>query len=498
MKGVPGAVTESASRRPGKTALAEEGRSLSYAGLLDSARRLAGVLAARGVREGDRVALLLPNTVDFAVAYLGIQFAGACVVPVNVLLAPPEVEFILRDAEPRALVGLDALIAPLGDLPARLGLAVLPVGRGAGGLDALVGDAQPLEAPDIDEREALAAIVYTSGTTGRPKGAMLTHHNLLSDVRAAVQVLGNTEDDVYLCVLPMFHCFAATVCMLLPLCAGGTTVVLDRFTPERVLAAIERHRVTIFAGVPSMYALLAQADPSRYDLSSWRLAVSGGASLPPAVMKRFEERYGVPVVEGDGPTECSPVTCVNPPAGPRKPGSVGLPLPCNEMMIVDEAMNPLPPGRVGEIVVRGDNVMKGYWRRPEETAEAMAGGWFHTGDLGEMDEDGYFYIVDRKKDLVIVGGMNVYPREVEDAVCEYPGVAECAVVGEPDELYGEVPVAYVIPAEGAQVAPGDLTRFLRGRLAAFKVPRRIYIVQDLPRSATGKVLKRALRRPRLD
>jgi long-chain acyl-CoA synthetase len=343
------------------------------------------------------------------------------------------------------------------------------------------------------EAEDVAACLYTSGTTGRAKGAMLTHKNLLANIQSFREILHVTEDDVFLCVLPMFHAFAATVLFLEPLSLGATIVVEPRFAPDLVLKAIGEHGVTLFAGVPAMFAVLASLPRPAADFSAWRLCISGGAPLPPPVLEGFEAKYGVPIYEGYGPTECAPVLTVNPPLGLRKIGSVGPAIPQVELRIVDEAGAPVPVGQVGEIVARGPNVMKGYLNRPDETAGVLRDGWYHTGDLGRVDADGYYYIVDRKTDLIIVGGLNVYPREVELALASHPAVAEAAVIGVPDPARGEAPSALVVLRDGQQAGTQELIQWCRQRLANYKVPRTVTFVSQLPKSATGKVLKAKLR-----
>jgi long-chain acyl-CoA synthetase len=348
----------------------------------------------------------------------------------------------------------------------------------------------------VNPVEDLAAILYTSGTTGRPKGAMLTHANLSANAGAVAQALKLTPgQDRILVVLPMFHAFAATVGMLTPLMRGLAMVILDRFEPRLVSSAIARHQATVFLGVPSMYSLLLRLEDE--EVPQWRsvrLCVSGGAGMPQAVMSAFEGRFEIPVLEGDGPTECAPVTCVNPLDGPRKPGSVGVPVPGVEMRVADEDGRTLADGEHGEVCVRGPSVMKGYWGLGNETAASFFGDWFRTGDLGYRDGDGYFFLVDRIKDLVIVNGMNVYPRVIEEVLYGHPEVAEAAVVGEPHGLHGEIPVAYVVAKPGAALEPPVLREWCRRHLGRHEVPRRVELRDSLPRNAAGKILKRELRR----
>ena len=339
-------------------------------------------------------------------------------------------------------------------------------------------------------------LIYTSGTTGQPKGAVLSHRNLLANARSCRELIGVSSDDTFLAVLPLFHSFGATVCMILPLLAGAEIVLQTAFAPLPVLETLEKHQVTIFAGVPAMFAVLTKCRTSReYDLRSLRACVSGGAPLPLQVLSGFQERYGAVLVEGYGPTEGSPVVSANPPNGVQKPGSVGPPILGVEVRIVDDAGQDLPTGEVGEIIVAGDNVMQGYWQDATATAEAIKDGWLYTGDLGKLDTDGYLYIVDRKKDMIIVGGTNVYPREVEDVIALMPQVAEVAVVGRPDPVRGERVRAVIVPAEGIELSAEQVISHCRQHLAPFKVPRIVEFRESLPKSALGKVLKRELRQP---
>jgi len=469
---------------------------------LDSASDgLAGSLADRGIGEGDRIGLYCPNAPEFALAYLGILKAGATVVPINLMLNPKEIAFILDDAGAKGLFFHHALADAASSARAAapgLGLAVRIGGAGGGDptLDELANHRGGAPAPKLDPAEHLAAILYTSGTTGRPKGAMLTHHNLMSNAASITKALAlRPVQDRMLVVLPMFHAFAATVGMLTPLIHGLSLVIADRFEPKLVSAAIAEHGATVFLGVPSMYSLLLRLDEE--GLGQWhsvRFCISGGAAMPKAVMAAFEERFGIPVLEGDGPTECSPVTCVNPLAGPRKPGSVGLPVPDVEMRIAGSDGETLSDGEHGEVCVRGPNVMKGYWGLEEETRRSFFGDWFRTGDLGYRDDDGYFFLVDRIKDLIITNGMNVYPRVIEEVLYRHPDVAEAAVVGEPHQLHGEIPLAYVVAKPGTEPDPAALRQWCKEHLGRHEIPRRVLIRHALPKNAAGKILKRELRR----
>lgn len=497
---IPGRFRAVAADRAGATCIFDGSGGLRFGELDRMSDALAAALVARGLGPGGRIGLLCPNGRDFVVAYLGALKAGATLVPLNMLLHPRELGFILSDSGCRGLIHHEAFDAAAAqaaeglDLPLRLRI-------GGGCLAGLLNfHAVTLGAPtppnlELEPREAVAVILYTSGTTGRPKGAMLTHGNLVANSASVTAALGINREDRLLVVLPLFHAFAATVGMLTPLLHGGALVPVPRFDPKLVSQAIADHRATIFLGVPSMYGVLLRLDdPAVAQWSSVRLCVSGGAALPAAVMTAFEGRFQVPILEGDGPTECSPVTCVNPPVGVRKPGSVGLPVPGVEMRILDPGGAEVPDGTPGEVCVRGPSVMKGYFNLPEATRESFFGDWFRTGDLGLRDADGYFFLVDRIKDLIIVNGMNVYPRVIEEVLYAHPAVAEAAVVGEPDPRHGEIPVAHLALRPEARASVAELRAWCRARLGRHEVPRRLQIHPALPRNAAGKILKRELRR----
>jgi long-chain acyl-CoA synthetase len=488
---------------PERTAIRFAQRDISFAQLDALSGVVAGNLVQLGIQPADRVGLYCPNSDVFALAYLGIVKAGATVVPINLLLSPTEIHFILADSGCRGLIyhdgfsdsvtrfreGLDQLahVVCVGERPASA--------RDYAWLNLLGGGTEPPRltvAPEDD----VVSILYTSGTTGRPKGAMLTHRNLLSNTNSLSRVLDITPgDDVVLVVLPMFHAFAATVGMLLPMVRGCAFVPVPRFEPRLVVDTIADSGATIFLGVPSMYkVLMGLPDEAVERFSSVRVCISGGAAMPQELMRQFEHRFGLPIHEGDGPTECSPVTCVNPIAGVRKPGSVGLPIPGVAMSIRDRAGDEIADGEIGEICVRGDNVMKGYWNQPEETEAAFFRDWFRTGDLGYRDDDGYFYIIDRIKDMIIVNGMNVYPRVIEEVLYQHPSVTEAAVVGEPNELHGEIPVAFVSLEQDADADSQAVRAFCRAHLGRHEVPRKVFFLPELPKNAAGKILKRELRK----
>lgn len=491
----------SAANFPDRPAILGSDGALDHRGFGEISERAAGALARRGIGKGDRVGLYCPNCAEFALAYAAIVKAGATVVPVNLLLNVEEIEFILNDAEAVGLVYHAAMAEAVAKLRSNLPSLNLFVTIGPAVANdlpwtTLAGEEGSAPPVAIDPVADLAAILYTSGTTGHPKGAMLTHANLCANTQSVREALKwRPGEDVVLLVLPMFHAFAATVGMLTPLTNGCAFAPVPRFEPDLVATTVEHSRATIFLGVPSMYTVLLRLKEEKVpQLATLRFCVSGGAALPVEVLNRFQEKFGIAIYEGDGPTECSPVTCVNPIFGTIKPGSVGLPIPGVEMKIVDDDGQELPRGEVGEIAVRGANVMKGYWKQPEATAEVFRDGWFLTGDLGNVDEDGYFSIVDRKKDLIIVNGMNVYPRRIEEVLYRCPGLREASVVGEPNELHGEVPVAYVVADPAVNVTEAELRALCREHLGRHQLPKRFVFLPELPKNGTGKILKRQLRK----
>jgi len=484
-------------------ALVLSDRTLSYPEFEEATSRVSASLVARGLAKGDRVGLYCLNSDLFAIAYFAILKAGGTVVPINLLLNPREVIYILRDCGARGLVYHEALSEAVTAV--RQGVESLSVYVCAGRHPNAPSDlpwqealhADPLkDAPALQPEEDVAAIIYTSGTTGHPKGAMLTHHNLASNTRSVRKALDVTPGaDAFLTVLPMFHSFAATAGMLSPLFAGCRVIPLPKFDPVLVADTVAAKQATIFMGVPSMYGTFLRL-PEEYTekFRTLRFCVSGGAAMPEEILRQFERRFGKLIYEGDGPTECSPVTCCNPIGGKRKIGSVGVAVPDVQMKILDDQGQELPKGRIGEICVRGPNVMKGYWQQPEATREAFFGDWFRTGDLGTEDEEGYFFIVDRKKDMIIVNGMNVYPRVVEEVLYQFDPIHEAAVVGQPSERHGEVPIAFVSLKPGKETSEAAVKAFCRDHLGRHEVPRKVIILPALPKNATGKILKRELRK----
>ena len=479
-----------ADRYPDAVAIKLDDFELTYAGLRDAAAKFAGKLHADGIRPGDRVALSQPNVPTFPVIFYGALWAGATVIPMNPLFKPREIEYYLTDAGASVMYGMPGE-AEIGAKEAGVDfIGVDPTDPGA-----LLGDAEPIADPVERADDDTAVILYTSGTTGRPKGAELTHHNLMNNAEMVhEQLVRVTQGDVIMGCLPLFHVFGLTCGLNVAVRSGATLTLIPRFDPAKVLEIMQRDKATIFEGVPTMYnALLVAAGDSEVDLGSLRTCCSGGSALPVEVMRKFEERFGTQILEGYGLSETSPVASFNVPDRPRKPGSIGLPLQGVEMRLAQSDGTDAPEGEVGEIAIRGDLIMKGYWGRPDATAEAIRDGWFYSGDLARVDDEGYFFIVDRAKDLIIRGGYNVYPREVEEVIYEHPDVVEAAVVGVPHEHYGEEIAAYVVLTPGAKADSESLTEWIKERVAAYKYPRTIEFIEALPKGATGKILKRELR-----
>ena len=480
----------SAAQHAQKTAVFWGSEEVSYEQVQSQAGWLAGQLGCRyQVQPGDRVALWLRNCPAFIPALLGALQAGAVVVPINNFLKPEEVLFILQDCGARLLI-TDAESFPHGAwLQERhAGLQCLAV-------DDLPThpppDGQPGRGPERLGSD-LALVIYTSGTTGRPKGAMLSHDNLLCNVESCRLVLETVDLDRFVIVLPMFHSFMLCVGIFLPLLTGCSVVVAKSLHPlKNLLEEIVARRPTILPGIPQFFRALTHAPvPDDFPV---RLCISGAAPLPVEVLREFTQKFSFPLLEGYGLSEASPVVSINPIRGPWKEGSIGVPIPGVEVMIQDNDGRALPDGEVGELCVRGGNVMLGYWNQPEATAQALRQGWLLTGDLGFRDRDGYLFITDRKKDMLLVNGINVYPREIEEVLYRFPGVREAAVIGQPDARRGEQPVAFVVADEGTVLEERALQQFVRSKLADYKVPRQIHVRSSLPRNATGKVLKTALR-----
>lgn len=472
-----------------KIALYEKSSQYSYAQLQQKVAQYRNYLFAQGVRQHDQVALYAKNSSEFIFSYMAISSLGSVVVPLNTMFTPREIAFILKDARVK-LVVTDKDLQFAGQYEEG---SPSPAQAFLSQINEETSQSYFPVPPDISIEESdPCVILYTSGTTGRPKGALLSHSNLVSNAAAFGAVTQAGADDNTLCVLPLFHSFAWTCCVTTSLYNGASITIVEAFAPKDVIATIREQGVTTVMGVPAMYGFYTSlARPE--DLAGVRLFASGGASLPMEIIDKFYTKTHKHVIEGYGLSEASPAVCFNP-LGATKPGSIGVPLPGTEVKIVDDTGVEKKQGEIGELITRGPNVMLGYYGLPEESAEALKGGWLYTGDLAYKDEDGYFFIVDRKKDIVIVSGLNVYPREVEEVLYHYPAVKEAAVIGVPDKSRGEIVRAFVVGKEEARLDKRDLMAFLKKNLAQFKLPREIIELDTLPKNATGKILKNELRK----
>jgi long-chain acyl-CoA synthetase len=486
-------LTDTAARHPDLIALELDQTQVPYAALDEASARIAGLLAERGVRPGDRVGVMLPNVPQFAIAYYGVLRAGGIVVPMNVLLKERETGFYLGDSEASAVFAWHEFADAAQAGAAQAGAECIVVAPGE--FEQLLGATAPK--PDVAVREETdtAIILYTSGTTGTPKGAELTHANLSANVQVVMRMLELGTEDVILGALPLFHAFGQTCGLNAAIASGARLALIPRFDPAKALSIIEHAQVTVFEGVPTMFAAMLNCE-QRPGTTSLRLCVSGGAAMPVEVMRGFENAFGCKVLEGYGLSETSPVASFNHPDRERKPGSIGTPVQGVQLKLVDEQGAEVAEGHVGEIAIRGHNVMKGYWSRPDATADAIRDGWFHTGDMAKVDEDGYYFIVDRKKDMIIRGGYNVYPREIEEVLYEHPAVREAAVIGIPDEMLGEEVAAAVALKNGCDDVSAEALRdYVKARVAAYKYPRRLWLLDELPKGPTGKILKREIEIP---
>jgi long-chain acyl-CoA synthetase len=488
---VAGPTWRHAAERPASIALRAGDQEWSYERLRDAAAHLAGGLSAEGIKPGDRILLVAPSVPEFVVAYLGIEAAGAVAVTPNVMSTVPELEYVALDAGCSLVIawheadGAAAVMAQANGLPFHRLEADL--------------DGTPIDQPHDRSPEETAVILYTSGTTGAPKGARITERNLRACAEAFQDVLELSAEDRFGSALPLFHIFGQAVVLGSALRAGASVSLLAKFDPTALVEMVRRDRVTMLAGVPTMYSAMVGAAPEAgpSDFVSLRLAASGGASLPGEIVRRFEERFDCAILEGYGLTESTGAATFNGLHRERKVGSVGIALPGTDVRIADERGAELPDGQVGEVLVRGPMVMKGYWGRAEETAKTLRDGWLHTGDLGRQDSDGDVEIVDRLKEMIVRGGYNVYPREVEEVLYRHPDIAEVAVVGVPDEHFGEEVGAAIALRPAATADPEAIRRWAKEHLSAYKVPHLFAFVEALPKGATGKVLKREIDRDSL-
>ncbi|MCK6090819.1 long-chain fatty acid--CoA ligase [Micrococcus endophyticus] len=492
---VPILLERTAAAEPDRTALILGEERLTYAELQDQVHRIAGLLRSQGLGPGDRMAIMLPNVLAFPVLFFGALQVGAVVVPMNPLFKTREIQYYLEDSGAVMLWGVPSEEAEAATQAVGVPFHAL----GADGLAPhLTASPGPVtEAAERDPQDD-AVILYTSGTTGRPKGAQLTHRNLTSNANTVVETLIHLKaGETILGCLPLFHVFGLTCSMLTCVSVGATLSLIPRFDPTQAIETIRRDAVDVFIGVPTMYGAILTVgaeDPSA--LASLRVAVSGGSSMPVEVLRRFESTFGCQILEGYGLSETSPAACFNHPDTDRQPGSIGTPIRGVELRLVTPGGEEVPEGdaeTIGEVCIRGENIMKGYWGRPDATAEAIDDdGWFHSGDLGRRDAAGNYYIVDRTKDMILRGGLNVYPREVEEVLYEHPAVAEAAVVGVPHAELGEDVAAYVVLAPGAEATEAELIAHVKDRVAPYKYPRTVHLMDGLPKTATGKILKREL------
>ena len=497
-------INEASQKYPHKTALIFKKNKLTYKILYKKIIQLSNGLIRLGLHKGDRVAILLDNSTEYIISYFAICHAGGIVVPINTFLKGDEIYFILKDAGIKILITINRFLKKLSlnnqfnenQLPSLVHIISCSEET------EFITFNELLNSSPFDNKEAVsvydndvAAIIYTSGTTGHPKGAMLTHNNLISNVTSCLQVFTLKKKDKFLVFLPFFHSFTFTVCILLPCYVGCQIVILDEINRKQIKRCIVRYRITIFIAIPTVYYLLSKVKLSWLAriFNPIRIYISGAAPLPQETLKTFEENFKRPLLEGYGLSEASPVVSVNPLIGKRKPGSVGLPIPEVEVKIIDSEEKELPANTVGELIVKGPNVMKGYWKQPEITNQTIRNGWLLTGDMGKIDEEDYIYIVDRKKDMIISHGINIYPREIEEVLYKHPKIAEAAVIGIPDEHRGEIPKAYLALKQNVNMNEIEVKKFCQAHLANYKIPKKVEFREFLPKTPTGKILKRELR-----
>jgi long-chain acyl-CoA synthetase len=502
---------ETADRYPERTALIFIGDRVTYREMMENIDRTAAAFAAMGLKKGDRVALMLPNCFAYVYSYFAAMRLGLVVVQVNPLLTARELSFIVRDSKTSALIVVDAMfpVVEQAMLDQDIkNLIVVPltgekIAPGARLFDEILEQHEP-NPPDvsINPEEDLAVLQYTGGTTGFPKGAMLTHYNLVANTEMTMEMLrewkkkfDENEELLSMGLLPFFHSYGMTCCLNTGLNIPAGIILVPQFNADLILFLIKQYKPVLFPGVPSAFiALMNHPEMQNYGLDSIDVCISGAAPMPVEVIEQFEHKTGSSILEGYGLSEASPITHSNPFIGVRKPGSIGMPLPNTDCKIVDPdtGEREMPAGMEGELIIKGPQVMKGYWNRPDETARTLRKGWLYTGDIARMDEDGYFYIVDRKKDMIIYGGYKIYPREVEEVLYEHPKVAEAICIGIPDKFFGEVVKAFVVLKEGAEATPEEIIDFCRARLVKYKVPRQVEFRTDLPKSMVGKILRKDL------
>lgn len=491
-------------QNPNKIFLKMDKKKQTFKNFYENVSCMAAGLKELGVNKGDKVAILLNNSIEFVVSYFSVLALGGIVVPLNTFLRQDEIVYILNDCAAKVLITSEDFNNTLKDFNLNKVLT----------LENIIGVGENLNIKNVNyhtiikknklnisfidvNEDDTAVLIYTSGTTGFPKGAMLSHKNLISNVKSSIKAIHINENDKFIIFLPMFHAFSFTVCVLIPLYCQCNLIIIKSIQPfSKILKSILFDRITLFVAIPQIYNVLSNKKIPKWLLwlNPVRVCISGAAPLAGEVLKRFEERFKIPLIEGYGLSETSPVVSVNPLDGMRKPGSVGPAIPGVEIKIIDENGNFLKAGEIGEIVVKGPNVMKGYYNKEVETSMAIKDGWLYTGDLGKLDEDGYLYVVDRKKDLIIVNGMNLYPREVEEVLYKHPAIRGAVVVGKKDETHGEIPIGVVFLKEGMSATDQELRKFCREHLANFKIPHRFEFWKEVPMTGTGKILKREVKR----
>jgi len=496
----------SAQRHLHRTAIVFGQKKINYKTLNDATDHLAAGLIEAGIKKQDRVAIFLDNCPEFVISYYAISKAGAVAVPINYMFRIEEAKFILQNSEAVCMITSRTYVDMAEELRLRVDtlktiITTTKIKDGILHFATLEKSDTEILSKITPGPDDLAVLLYTSGTTGFPKGAMLTHHNLISNALDSSNAIRINHKETFICILPLFHSFAATVCMNLPLLVGAKIVIMKSLRPfKRIVRAIRKNRVTVFVGIPSIYNILKDVklpkifnSPLIRFFNPVKVCISGAAALPVETFKEFEKRFRIPLLEGYGLTEASPVVTLNPLHGRRKPGSIGNRLSGNiELNIVDERNNPLAPEKIGELLVKGPNVMLGYYKNEEATQEVLKNGWLYTGDVARFDQEGYVYIAGRKKEMVNVRGLNVYPREIEEVLYQNPKIKEAAVIGVADEHKGEVPKGFVVIKEGECASEHEIIQYLRERLASYKIPRTIEFRAFLPKNTTGKILKRVL------
>lgn len=494
-------ISDNARKHSDAVAIVYGSSSITYHQLGDAIDRLASSLYQLGLRRGDRIALMLPNVPHFIISYYALLKLGVWIVPLNIMLKETEIRYILEDSEARGFIGWQRFSQTLSRSVANLDHCSLHILLGEnlppGTIDLIqlinAGTPAQLESIPVDE---IAVVYYTAGTTGHPKGAMLSHENLSASIQGCRQSLLVRPEDRFLSVLPLFHSFGQIVGMHVPLASGAVIILHSKFDAATIVESLQNDRATIFPGVPGIFEQLLQLNPSKEVFSTLKFCIASGAPIARSLYDEMMSRFGVPVLAGYGLSECSPLSAAQQPMGLIRHGSVGVPLPGLDVRIYDNSGKAAGPGEVGEIAFSGNTVMRGYLNRSEATKDVLRDGWLMTGDVGYLDADGYLYIVDRKKDLILKAGFNVYPREVEEFINAHPKVEECAVIGVPDKYCGEEVKAYVVLRQGQHSSKDELIQYCRDKMAAYKCPRHVEFCGSLPSGATGKVLKRVLREKR--